>query len=140
MAASSTNQQQALNHKAYARVIARAWSDPDERRQFLEDPRRILLNEGAAFPPDVTVKAIENTRGVMYVVANPGWSTDLDVKGLLAAEGMAIPPGVEVKVLRDDTKLKHVVLPLPPTNDELSEEDLEKITGGTGGRYCYVQF
>jgi hypothetical protein len=123
-------------------VIARAWSDPDERRQFLEDPRRILLNEGAAFPPDVKVKAVENTSGVMYFIADPSWSTDLDVKGFFAAKGIAIPPGVEVKVLRDDTKLMHVILPLPPTNDELSEEDLDKIAGGTGaaqysGRYCY---
>ena len=138
---SSTDQQQALqNYNAYRRAIARAWGDPDEKKRFLQDPRMVLLKEGFVFPPDVTVTAVENTNRVLYAIADPAWSTDTNVKAALMSSGVPIPPGVEVKVLKDSASLMHVVLPLAPTMGELSEEDLEKVAGGSAqywGRYGY---
>ncbi|MDO9104404.1 MAG: NHLP leader peptide family RiPP precursor [Methylovulum sp.] len=50
----------------------------------------------------------------------------------LTAEGIAIPEGIELRVLENTATTINLVLPPPPVEGELSDEDLGAVTGGTG--------
>ena len=52
-----------------------------------------------------------------------------DPKGTLAAHGMAVPDGVEVEVVESTADKRYVVL--PPVQEELSDEMLNAVQGGT---------
>ena len=47
---------------------------------------------------------------------------------ILKAEGIVPPAGLEIKVLENTDKLFHLVLPAKTT--ELSDEDLDAVSGG----------
>jgi len=51
-------------------------------------------------------------------------------KAFKDAFGLDLPPGVEVKAVEETGSCFYIVLPRPP--DELSDEDLAKVAGGTG--------
>ncbi|MDO9104399.1 MAG: NHLP leader peptide family RiPP precursor [Methylovulum sp.] len=53
-------------------------------------------------------------------------------KATLAAEGIAVPDGVELRVLENTATTINLVLPPPPAEGELSDEDLGAVTGGVG--------
>lgn len=53
---------------------------------------------------------------------------------VLREQGLAVPEGVEVRIVENTEKIVHFVLPAQP-GDELSEEQLEKVTGG----FCCVR-
>ena len=54
-----------------------------------------------------------------------------DPAAVFKDNGIDIPQGVEVKMVEAATeKVVHFVLPPPPTEAELSEEDLDKVAGG----------
>ena len=52
-----------------------------------------------------------------------------DPAATLKAEGIELPAGRSIKALADDAKVFHLVIPKKP--DDLSEEDLDKVSGGT---------
>ena len=49
--------------------------------------------------------------------------------------GAKLPAGVKIKVVEDTASVVHLVLPAAPTvkNSQLSEADLEKVSGGGSG-------
>jgi hypothetical protein len=53
-----------------------------------------------------------------------------DPKAALAAEGIAVPEGIELRVLENTPTTVNLVLPPPPAEGELSDEDLGAVTGG----------
>jgi hypothetical protein len=50
----------------------------------------------------------------------------------LAAEGISVPDGIELRVLENTATVINLVLPPPPAEGELSDEDLGVVTGGVG--------
>ncbi len=54
-----------------------------------------------------------------------------DPAAALKEVGVAVPEGVEVKVVENTATLFHLVLP-PRPDEELSDEALDKVAGGTG--------
>ena len=85
----------------------------------------------------MTNQELGNIMGVLSARAR----TDSDFRqrllaepaGTLREEGFNIPPGVKVKVLENSADLIHLVL--PARQDALSEEVLNKVTGGWDGEY-----
>ncbi len=55
-----------------------------------------------------------------------------DPRGALAECGIDVPDDVDLFVMEDTDKVRHFVLPPPPT-DELTDEQL----GGSGVAWCY---
>uniref|UniRef100_UPI002F91BF4F NHLP leader peptide family natural product, tumor homing peptide 1 (TH1) substrate chimera n=1 Tax=Methylovulum psychrotolerans TaxID=1704499 RepID=UPI002F91BF4F len=53
-----------------------------------------------------------------------------DPKATLAAESIAVPDGIELRVLENTATVVNLVLPPPPAEGELSDEDLGAVTGG----------
>jgi hypothetical protein len=49
---------------------------------------------------------------------------------VLKEEGLEMPPGMEVRMVENTDKVLHLVLPVKPASDELSDELLENVAGG----------
>ncbi|WP_058186955.1 NHLP leader peptide family RiPP precursor [Terracidiphilus gabretensis] len=56
-----------------------------------------------------------------------------DPKGMLEQHiGQKLPAGLKIVVNQEDANTLHFTIPLPPTNlNELSDEELEKVAGGS---------
>jgi Nitrile hydratase, alpha chain len=55
----------------------------------------------------------------------------------LAEAGVKIPSGTKVKAVEDTADTKHLVLPVaPPNAAELSDKELEKVSGGINCAGC----
>jgi hypothetical protein len=62
----------------YARLVKRAWSDPDFKAKLLADPASVLDAAGFTMPAGVTVKVVEDTDHQVHLVLPP----PPDVQGL----------------------------------------------------------
>ena len=57
-----------------------------------------------------------------------------DPAAVLKAEGVELPAGMGIQAVEDTQTVHHLVIPAKPT--ELSDDELEKVAGGTA---CYCQ-
>jgi hypothetical protein len=51
-----------------AQVIARAVQDPAFRARLLADPRAVFAELGLSIPPEIQIRAVEETAGQYYLV------------------------------------------------------------------------
>ncbi len=61
-------EQAKFSKTARGRAIARAWSDAAYKQRLLSDPAGALGELGVEIPEGVSVKAVENTAGSVYLV------------------------------------------------------------------------
>ena len=57
--------------RAYGKVVARAWSDPDFKALLLTDARAALASVGIEYPADIEVHVRENNATEMNLVLPP---------------------------------------------------------------------
>jgi nitrile hydratase alpha subunit len=130
-----------------ARLVARAWVDPDFKQRLLADAGEAALQLGLDPGPSPLVVAVENTERVHHMVVctlcscyprallgpPPGWykSTPYrsravsDPRGVLAEFGIELDDDVELRVLDSTADVRYLVLPRRPADSEgLSEEEL----------------
>jgi len=130
-----------------ARLVARAWIDPDFKRRLLADARSAALELGLDPGPSPVVVALENTETVHHMVVctlcscyprallgpPPAWYKSLpyrsravsDPRGVLAEFGLQVGDGVELRVLDSTADIRYLVIPRrPPGTDELSKQQL----------------
>jgi nitrile hydratase len=120
-----------------ARVVARAWIDPDFRARLLSDPVG-TLNEYN--PQTVPIAVLEDTPTVHHVIVctlcscypggllgnPPAWYKSFEYrsrvvrepKTVLAEFGTEIAPGVELRVHDSTAEQRYLVLPLRPAGTE----------------------
>jgi nitrile hydratase len=130
-----------------ARLVARAWVDPEFRERLLADCRSAALELGLDPGPSPVVVALENTEVVHHMVVctlcscyprallgpPPAWYKSLpyrsravsDPRGVLSEFGLQIGDDVELRVLDSTADIRYLVIPRrPPGTDQLSEEQL----------------
>jgi nitrile hydratase subunit alpha len=130
-----------------ARLVARAWVDPEFKRRLLADARSAALELGLDPGPSPVVVALENTETVHHMIVctlcscyprallgpPPAWYKSLpyrsravsDPRGVLAEFGLEIGEDVQLRVLDSTADIRYLVIPhRPPGTDELSEEQL----------------
>ncbi len=130
-----------------ARLVARAWVDPEFKRRLLEDARVAALELGLDPGPSPRVVAVENTRNVHHMVVctlcscyprallgpPPTWYKSLayrsravsDPRGVLTEFGVELDNEVELRVLDSTADVRYLVIPHRPAGSEsLSEEEL----------------
>lgn len=132
-----------------ARVIARAWVDPEYRQELLADGYAAVSKLGLE-PGFAELTILENTPQVHNVVVctlcscyprallgrPPSWYKSAAYRARLVREpravllefGTVIPDDVEVRVHDSNAELRYLVLPMrPAATDGLSEEQLAKL-------------
>jgi Nitrile hydratase, alpha chain len=130
-----------------ARLVARAWVDPEFKQRLLADARSAALELGLDPGPSQVVVALENTATVHHMIVctlcscyprallgpPPAWYKSLpyrsravsDPRGVLAEFGLMIGDDVELRVVDSTADIRYLVIPRrPPRTDELSEEQL----------------
>ena len=136
-----------------ARIVARAWADPEFKRRLLEDASE-AVNAMAApgsgpgvDPVAAHLIAVENTPQVHNVVVctlcscypwsvlglPPVWyksapyrsRTVIDPKGVLGDFGVSLPPDTQIRIWDSTAETRFLVVPMRPAGtDGWSEEQL----------------
>ena len=130
-----------------ARVVARAWVDPEFRARLLADATAASAELGYKGAQGECIVALENTDRVHHVVVctlcscypwpllglPPGWYKDpayraravREPRALLAEFGLELGSEVEIRVFDSSSEVRYMVLPERPAGTEgLSEEEL----------------
>ena len=130
-----------------ARVVARAWVDPDYRERLLRDGSAAIAELGYSGVQGEEMVVVENTDRVHNIVVctlcscypwpvlglPPVWYKSppyrarvvRDPRGVLAEFGVELPTDVEVRVWDSNAELRYMVLPVRPAGtDRLSEAAL----------------
>jgi nitrile hydratase subunit alpha len=125
-----------------ARVVARAWVDPDFRARLLADP---VGTVSEYHPQTVPIAVLEDTPTVHHVIVctlcscypsgllgnPPAWYKSFEYRSrvvrepstVLAEFGMTVEPGVELRVHDSTAEQRYLVLPLRPSGTEGWDEE-----------------
>ena len=130
-----------------ARVVAKAWADPDYRAWLLADATEAVASLGYTGRQGEHLHAVENTPDVHHLVVctlcscypwpvlglPPVWYKSpayrsravADPRGVLADFGVALPASTRIRVWDSTAELRYLVVPMrPPGTDALDEEAL----------------
>ena len=133
-----------------ARVVARAWSDPDYRARLLRDATPAIAELGYAGRQGEHIVAVENTPALHNMIVctlcscypwpvlglPPVWYKSApyrskavkDPRGVLRDFGFELPENTEVRVWDSTAEIRYFVLPVRPKGSEgWSEERLAKL-------------
>jgi nitrile hydratase subunit alpha len=150
---------QALDHSAQeewipqngARVVARAWTDPDFRARLLANGRAAVTELGLPMPPHHRhLVMLENTRTIHNLICcslcsctaftliglPPDWYKDFEYRSRVVREsrtvlkemGLVLPPEIEIRVWDTTSDTRYMVLPMqPPATAGWPEDRLASI-------------
>jgi nitrile hydratase len=133
-----------------AKVIAKAWTDPDYRERLFADAGAAIEELGFRGLQTEHVYAVENTPTVhhMFVCTlcscypwtllgiPPTWFKDpayraravLEPRAMLADFGVELSDDVEVRIWDTSAEVRYIVVPMRPEGtDDLSEEELASL-------------
>lgn len=133
-----------------AKVVARAWSDPEFRARLLANGRAACEELGISFYDDTGLIVVENTTQVHNLIVctlcscyprpvlglPPDWYKQKpyraravkEPRAVLAEFGTMIPDDVEIRVSDSTANVRFLVLPQRPAATEgWSEEDLASL-------------
>lgn len=133
-----------------ARLVARAWVDPEFKQRLLEDAREAALEVGLDPGPSPVVVALENTDAVHHMVVctlcscypkallgpPPDWYKSLpyrsravsDPRAVLREFGLDLDRKVELRVVDSTADIRYLVVPRrPPGTEGMREEELASL-------------
>ncbi|MFM7345667.1 MAG: nitrile hydratase subunit alpha [Tagaea sp.] len=135
-----------------ARIVARAWVDPDYKRRLLADAKAAAGELGVDTSNTATVVALENTPARQHMVVctlcscypkailgvPPAWYKSSayraravkEPRKVLAEFGTVLPDDVEIRVVDSTADMRYLVVPMRPSGTEgWSEERLAGLVG-----------
>ncbi|HJW71010.1 MAG TPA: nitrile hydratase subunit alpha [Candidatus Binatia bacterium] len=130
-----------------AKVVARAWVDPEYKRRLLADGTAAIAELGFGGPEGEHMVVVENTPAVHNVVVctlcscypwpvlglPPSWYKSpayrarmvREPRALLREMGLDLPEQVEIRVWDSSAEIRYLVLPEPaPGAETLGEDEL----------------
>ncbi len=130
-----------------AKVVARAWVDPDYKKRLLEEGTAAIAELGYKGPQGEHIVVLENGPGVHHLVVctlcscypwpvlglPPSWYKDPAYRAkavrfprqLLAEFGLELGDYVEIKVWDSSSEVRYMVLPeRPEGTEDMTEEQL----------------
>ncbi len=133
-----------------AKVVARAWVDPEYKARLLNDATSAIAELGFGGLQGEHMVVVENTPQVHNIVVctlcscypwpvlglPPTWYKDaayrsrvvIDPRSVLAEFGTTLDDDVEVRVRDSSAEIRYLVLPeRPPGTEHLSEDQLGKL-------------
>jgi nitrile hydratase len=127
-----------------ARVVARAWVDPDFKQRLLADGTAAIAELGFGGPEGDHIVVVENTPAVHNVVVctlcscypwpvlglPPNWYKSPPYRARVVREprtvlremGCEVPDGVEIRVWDSSAEMRYMVLPERPSDREGATE------------------
>jgi nitrile hydratase len=127
-----------------ARLVARAWVDPEFKQRLLADARAAALELDLDPGPSPVVVAVENTQAAHHMVVctlcscyprallgpPPQWYKSLvyrsravsDPRGVLREFGVGLDAEVELRVLDSTAEIRYLVIPRRPDGSETMNE------------------
>ena len=135
-----------------AKVVVRAWSDPDYKRRLLEDGTAAIAELGFGDAHGSKIVVLENTASVHHVVVctlcscypwsvlglPPSWYKSYAYRARVVREPRAVlrefdlelPDSVEIRVWDSNSDLRYMVLPERPagTEDHTEEQLVALVT------------
>lgn len=127
-----------------ARVVARAWSDPEYKSRLLADATAAIAELGYSGVQGEDMVVVENTPQVHNMVVctlcscypwptlglPPNWYKSapyraravMDPRGVLTEFGVELPPEKEIRVWDSNAELRYLVLPERPAGTEAMDE------------------
>jgi nitrile hydratase subunit alpha len=125
-----------------ARVVARAWTDPDFKARLLADPVPTISEY---HPQTVPIAVLEDTPAVHHVIVctlcscypsgllgnAPAWYKSFEYRSRVVREpravldefGFEVDPGVELRVHDSTAEQRYLVLPLRPDGTDGWDEE-----------------
>ena len=130
-----------------AKVVAKAWTDPEYRQRLLSDGTSAIAELGFKGPQGEHMVVVENSPTMHHVVVctlcscypwpvlglPPSWYKDpayrarvvKEPRAVLAEWGTELPADVEVQVHDSSSEVRYLVLPeRPPGTESMSEDEL----------------
>ena len=120
-----------------ARIVARAWTDPDYKARLLSDATGTISE---LVPQHIPLRVLEDTPELHHVVVctlcscypggvlgpPPTWYKSFEYRSrvvrepraVLAEFGMEVPDGVELQVVDSTSEQRYLVLPLRPAGTD----------------------
>ena len=140
-------------------AMQKIWSDPQFKKKLFANPKPVLSELGLKIPAGQDVQIWENAPHEMNFVlpdkasAPANFDSDNTAVGkvikkawkdpsfkarllsnpkdaIADAVGIELPAVLKVRVHEDTSKVKNLVLPVNPANEDLSDVDLEAVAGG----------
>ncbi|MDH3702982.1 MAG: nitrile hydratase subunit alpha [Alphaproteobacteria bacterium] len=135
--------QDSRNPAEGAKLIARAWTDPEFKERFMADVNAAAESVGVP-AGDIPIRAVENTPDVHNVIVctlcscyprgllgvPPDWyksrayrsRTVREPRAVLSEFGTDLPDDLEVRVHDSTADLRYIVLPMRPEGTESMDE------------------
>lgn len=133
-----------------AKVVARAWTDPDFKQRLLEDSETVLKELGYYGLQGEHIRVVENTDTVQNMVVctlcscypwpllglPPAWYKEpayrsrsvKEPRKVLQEFGLDLPEEVEIRVWDSSSEIRFMVLPQRPEGTEgMTEEELAEL-------------
>ena len=130
-----------------AKVVAKAWTDPEYRERLLADGTAAIAELGFKGPQGECIEVLVNTPTVHHLVVctlcscypwpvlglPPSWYKDpayrsrvvREPRAVLSEFGLDLPDAVEIEVHDSSSEVRYLVLPQRPAGtDGMSEEEL----------------
>jgi len=128
-----------------ARVVARAWRDPDYLARLRSDATAAIAELGYSGRQGEHMRIVENTEEVHNLVVctlcscypwsvlglPPVWYKSapyrsravIDPRGVLREFGVELPERARIRVWDSTAELRYLVVPMPPEGSEVMDED-----------------
>ena len=128
-----------------AKVVARAWTDPDFKARLLADARAAVYELGYTLTHDAELAVVENTEDVHHLVVctlcscyptsllgpPPDWYKSfayrqravIEPRSVMREFGAELDDGTRVRVVDSAADLRYLVLPRRPAGTERMSED-----------------
>ncbi|TCK24431.1 nitrile hydratase subunit alpha [Pseudonocardia endophytica] len=132
-----------------AKVVARAWTDPDYKAQLLADGTAAIKEMGFSGPQGEYIVVLEQTDEVHHVVVctlcscypwpvlglPPSWYKDpayrsrvvREPRAVLHEMGLDVPDGKRIEVWDSSAEVRYLILPQRPAGTE--DWDAERLAG-----------
>ena len=130
-----------------AKVVARAWSDPQFKQRLLDDARAAVYELGYTLTHDAELAVVENTENIHHLVVctlcscyptsllgpPPDWYKSfayrqravIGPRSIMREFGLELDDDIQVRVVDSAADLRYLVLPRRPVGtDGMSEEEL----------------
>ncbi|MEM8838300.1 MAG: nitrile hydratase subunit alpha [Pseudomonadota bacterium] len=133
-----------------AKVVAKAWTDPDFKARLLDDATEAIKELGFSGVQGEDMVVVENTEDIHNIVVctlcscypwptlglPPVWykaapyraKVVKDPRGVLDEFGVSLPDSTEIRVWDSNAELRYLVLPKRPDGtDGMNEDDLANL-------------